>query len=161
MAGRRPKPTKLKIIEGNLGRRPLNDAEPEPSTEGVRMPAELSAGAKAEWERIAPELQAIGILSVADLALFRIYCESVAEFDEAQAFIRDNGRTYVLRDKDGAVRFVQQFPQVAIARNAAERVRKIAIEFGMSPASRSKVKAAPKPKKPSAADRFRDKGRNQ
>jgi len=30
MAGRKPKPTALKIIEGNPGKRPLNKNEPKP-----------------------------------------------------------------------------------------------------------------------------------
>ena len=34
MKGRKPKPTRLKVISGNPGKRPINDSEPDPDKIG-------------------------------------------------------------------------------------------------------------------------------
>ena len=39
MRGRRPKPTRLKMLTGNPGKRPLNDDEPRPEDEHSGVPA--------------------------------------------------------------------------------------------------------------------------
>ena len=147
MAGRRPKPTKLRVIEGNLGKRTFNQAEPELRVASADVPDGMSTGGAKEWNRIAGELCDLGLLTEVSRSVFRLYCEAIAEHDAASIFLRENGLTYVVRDKDGEVRSVGQFPQVAIARNAAERARKLAIEFGLTPAAASKVRV---PKKPPA-----------
>src|SRR5262249_22001030 len=42
MRGRRPKPTRLKVITGNPGKRPLNEHEPRPEPQIPPCPSELS-----------------------------------------------------------------------------------------------------------------------
>ena len=61
--GRKPKPTALKQLEGNPGKRQLNEHEPVPPKSTVRCPAWLEPEAKKEWKRLAPSLEAMGILS--------------------------------------------------------------------------------------------------
>lgn len=43
-------------------------------------PRYLSADARAEWNRLAPELRAAGLLTVGDVAALAGYCESYSEF---------------------------------------------------------------------------------
>ena len=50
--GRKPKPTALKALEGNPGKRPLNEHEPVPPKATLRCPAWLEAEAKKEWKRL-------------------------------------------------------------------------------------------------------------
>ena len=64
MAGRPPKPTALKALAGNPGKRPLNQAEPKFEARVMRAPAHLSDEAKREWRRVSKELVAVGLLSV-------------------------------------------------------------------------------------------------
>ena len=40
--GRPPKPTYLKVLEGNPGKRPLNENEPKPKPSAPKCPAWLS-----------------------------------------------------------------------------------------------------------------------
>ena len=61
MRGRKPKPTRLKLIEGNPGRRPIRGHEPQPPASQPTCPAHLSPTAKAEWKRLAQSLNAIGL----------------------------------------------------------------------------------------------------
>ena len=61
MAGRKPKPTALKLLEGDRGkgRRPINEHEPIPPRGGVKCPPWLLPEAKKEWKRLAASLEAI------------------------------------------------------------------------------------------------------
>ncbi len=138
--GRKPKPTKLKVLEGNPGQRPLNKREPKPSGNvSLTPPAHLSGGAKAEWRRVAKGLQELGLYTTFDRAALAIYCQSWGTWKEAQDWIKDNGTTYDVRDRDGEVKFVNQAPQVMIAHRSMELCRKMLSEFGFSPSSRSKI----------------------
>ena len=51
--GRKPKPTAMKKLEGNPGKRPLNLFEPTPEEKMPHCPDWLEEEAKAEWERLA------------------------------------------------------------------------------------------------------------
>jgi len=81
--GRKPKPTKLKIIEGNPGKRPLNENEPIPQSIAPECPDWLSDDAKKEWKRLAPELERLGLLTVLDMAAFAGYCQSYAKLKKS------------------------------------------------------------------------------
>ena len=58
--GRKPKPTALKVLEGNPGKRPMNMNEPVPPKGTVKCPAWLEPEAKKEWKRLASSLEAMG-----------------------------------------------------------------------------------------------------
>ena len=58
MAGRRPKPTHLKLLNGNPGKRAINPNEPKPPAELPAPPDYLSEIAKVEWQRIGEVLRA-------------------------------------------------------------------------------------------------------
>ena len=74
--GRKPKPTVLKILEGNPGKRPINENEPIPPKGTVKCPTWLEPEAKKEWKRLAPSLEAMGVLTQADLTAFAGYCQA-------------------------------------------------------------------------------------
>ena len=52
MAGRKPKPTALKKLEGNPGKRKLNTKEPVPVKGMTDCPKWLLPEAKEEWNRL-------------------------------------------------------------------------------------------------------------
>ncbi|MBC7571496.1 MAG: P27 family phage terminase small subunit [Spirosoma sp.] len=60
----------------------------------------------------------------------------------ARQFIFEHGSIYESPTKDGG-RIVRAYPQVNIASDAFKRVRAMLIEFGATPAVRSKVNALP------------------
>src|SRR6185437_9377257 len=65
MRGRRPKPTNLKKLTGNPGKRRLREDEPV-ATGTAECPEHLDAIGRREWERVAPLLQEMGILASID-----------------------------------------------------------------------------------------------
>lgn len=74
MRGRRPKPTRLKVLTGNPGKRALNEAEPRPEPEIPDCPPELGPIARREWERLVAELAPLRILTQLDRAALATYC---------------------------------------------------------------------------------------
>ena len=96
MAGRKPKPTALKVLEGDRGkgRRPLNEHEPIPPKGGIKCPSWLLPEAKKEWKRLAASLEAMGVLTMADLTAFAGYCQAYARWREAEDFITQHGSIF-------------------------------------------------------------------
>jgi len=146
MMGRPPKPTKLKIAAGNPGHRRLNDREPNPPTAAPGMPAWLSGRAKVEWKRIVPELIRLGLLSSIDLAALAAYCQAFAELEQATRTIEKEGRVckwpiYDPKTNEHVGDRLKAHPAVQQQRDAMQRIKGFLAEFGLSPASRSRVQA--------------------
>lgn len=135
--GRKPKPTALKLLEGNPGKRPLNPQEPIPPKGGVRCPTWLLPEAKKEWKRLASSLEAMGVLTMADLTAFSGYCQAYARWREAEEFITQHGS--IFKTPSG---YVQQVPQVSIALQNLKIVQSFCGEFGLTPATRARIIAA-------------------
>ncbi|MEE8551357.1 MAG: phage terminase small subunit P27 family, partial [Gemmatimonadota bacterium] len=111
--GRRGPPPKspyLKALEGNPGKRPLKVNNAKARSAAPDCPDWLSAEAKAEWKRLAPELERLGLLTLLDRAAFSGYCQSYAHWVQAQRVLREHGTRYVT----GSGR-VRERPEVAIA----------------------------------------------
>jgi P27 family predicted phage terminase small subunit len=144
--GRTPKPTALKILEGNPGKRPLNKSEPKPSVllANATPPnfLKLSNGAKRVWQEVLPALPK-GLITNADQCLFARWCELQIDRGELREFIRENGRTLSLFDSQGNLRTVKTQPQIAILSACEVEIRQIESQIGMTPSSRSRVQCAP------------------
>lgn len=138
-SGPAPKPTNLRIIEGNPGKLSLNKREPKPVPTKPSAPKFLSPAAKYEWRRVATELHRLGLLTGIDRATLAAYCQAYADWKAAVEFIKEHGSVYKVLDSKERVVAVKPYPQVVIARNASEQIRKLAAEFGMTPAARSRI----------------------
>ena len=138
MRGRRPKPTKFKLIAGNPGRRPLNKGEPRPKTATTRAPAGLSRLARKHWTLVAKQLADARILTELDKPALMLYCEAWARWREATTEVEKGGM--LIKAQNG---FDMQNPYLAIANKAADQMHKMMSEFGMTPSSRSRVQVDP------------------
>ena len=133
--GRKPKPTAIKLLEGNPGCRPLYRAEPKPT--GVPVcPDWLEDEAKAEWERMGGILADMGVLTEVDTMAFAGYCQAYARWKEAEEFISQHGS--IIRTPNG---YLQQVPQVSIAQTNLKIMLKFCEEFGLTPSARSRISA--------------------
>lgn len=132
--GRKPKPTALKILEGNTGHRPIHpENEPQP-TKKTTCPAWLAPEAKTEWKRISKSLDELGILTDFDRAALAGYCQSYARWKQAEEIVSKKGMT--ITDRYG--REVTR-PEVVISRQEKMEMLKFAAEFGMTPSTRTKL----------------------
>ena len=102
-------------------------------------PEHMSDAARDEWDRVCGELEEAGILGRLDRALLAAYCEAWEEFVELSVRVRKEGAT-VETDKGNIV----QNPTLGAKNSAAERLIRIAANFGMSPAARAKLEAVEK-----------------
>lgn len=137
--GRPPKPTALKVLEGDRGkgRRPININEPKPPSGGIKRPTWLLPEAKKEWNRLAPALEAMGVLTMVDLQAFAGYCQAYARWKEAEEFITQRGS--IFKTPSG---YLQQVPQVSIAQQNLKIMQSFCSEFGLTPATRARITAA-------------------
>jgi P27 family predicted phage terminase small subunit len=94
MAGRKPKPTAVKKLEGNPGKRKLNNKELDPQKRMPACPDWLMPEAKKEWERLAELMNQMDVLTEADMAAFAAYCQSYVRWKEAQEHIISGGSTF-------------------------------------------------------------------
>lgn len=157
-AGRPPKPTAMKRLEGTY--RPDRDpGEPEVAVTLPECPAHLPKAAKEEWARIGAELVAAGLVTKLDRAALTGYCRAWALQVEADTHLRregsikfDSGRERVLNPDTGKMESIQVRPPAWIRspwltelRTALDQMAKYLREFGMSPSSRAKVSAEKPP----------------
>ena len=137
--GRKPKPSALKVLEGNPGKRPLPKNEPKPQPTAPECPDWLHENAKQEWERIAPQLERLGLLTSIDMAALAGYCEAWAQYRDAIEFIHKHGQVHPIRDNNGTIKYLQQVPQVGIANQQMKQIRAFCSEFGLTPSARGRM----------------------
>jgi P27 family predicted phage terminase small subunit len=136
--GPRPKPTAIRRLEGNRGKRAWNHDEPEPPDGIPRCPKHLAPIARTEWRRVARTLHAMGVLTTIDRAALAAYCQSYAKWVEAEQRLKETPP--LLKSPSG---YVQQSPWMAIANKQLELMGRYMTELGMTPASRSRVSGGP------------------
>ena len=148
--GRKPTPAKLKVIEGNPGKRPIPE-EPEAPipSEVPDPPSFLDEYAKDEWVKVAEGLNAMKVLSTIDEKSLAAYCQAYSVWRRAEeelAKLRELGgeiATLVVKNIQG--NWIQQ-PLISISSKAASDMVRYASEFGMTPAARARLAIQP-PKK--------------
>ncbi len=140
--GPAPKPTALKLLTGNPGRRRANSAEPKPDPTIPDCPDFLDANATAEWQRIVPELARLKLLTLVDRAALAAYCQAWSRWQKAEGLIAKQGLT--LKPK-GATGIARRHPAVSIAAESMKLMKQFLIEFGLTPAARSRVTSNEKP----------------
>lgn len=140
-----PKPTRLRVIQGNPGRRPLPKKEAQPELGIPERPSHLDAIASAEWERVADELHQVGLLAKIDSSMLAAYCQAYARWRTAEESIarmaRNDPHTQGLIIKTGNGNAVQN-PLVGVANRALQIMMRAAGEFGMTPSARARIAAA-------------------
>jgi P27 family predicted phage terminase small subunit len=134
--GRKPTPTKLRLLRGNPGKRPLPQGEPTPRVAAPAAPSHVSREAKREWRRTAKLLVELGLLTHVDRAALAMYCEAWGRWVEAEHALQEYG--LIVKSPSG---YPMQSPYLAVANRAMDQVRLLLGEFGMSPASRTRVQA--------------------
>lgn len=139
--GRKPKPTHLKLVTGNPGKRALPQNEPKPTRERPNKPADMNGTASKIWDIVAEECFAMGVLTTADGPALRMLCEAWARFFEARRQINQFGSmTYETEGVAGMQ--IKLHPAVGIQERAERTIRSWFSEFGLTPAARSRVEKA-------------------
>lgn len=151
MAAPTPVPTALKELRGNPGKRALNKAEPKPELGRPACPAFLDRDARAEWRRIVPELEAVGLLTRVDRVALAAYCQSYSRWKQAEEVLSEGGLSLELKKVNRMgheyVYGAMPRPEVGISQRERMLLKSFLVEFGLTPASRSRIQVAPPAKK--------------
>jgi P27 family predicted phage terminase small subunit len=139
---RKPQPTALKILRGNPGKRKLPAAEPKPPADGIEPPDYLDELARRKWDAMLPLLQAVKVMTRADVEALARYCDTYSWWMRVRAVLRKDGDTYPILNDKGEVKYIAQRPEVAIAHKLAAQLHVLESDFGLSPASRTKLSTA-------------------
>lgn len=134
--GPAPKPTALRVAEGNPGKRalPVNEPQPEPLVEIPKPPSFLMDLAKKHWKEQAEILQRAGLLTEVDLDAFAAMCNSYATWVDAQRQLKKTGM--LVRGPSG---HPVMSPYISISEKALNRLLQYQKEFGLTPSSRTRV----------------------
>lgn len=136
--GRPTKPTNLKVLEGNPGKRPLPQNEPKPMPISPQCPKWLDPEAKKLWKQLIPELERLGLMTIVDGVAFAGICQRYATWVKCEKYLKKNGLTF-----ETDTGYIQQRPEVAISQKALADVRAFMTEFGLTPASRARINIKP------------------
>ncbi|MGW6872902.1 phage terminase small subunit P27 family [Streptomyces xanthophaeus] len=138
MPSPKPRPAGLKLVEGT---RPGRDSGGRKVTEPPafkRLPPEapewLPAEARAEWERVVPELARLDLLKPVDRGALTAYCLTWDRLVQAQMEMASDG-SVLATNSQGRVRH----PAVAVIEAASKELRAWAGEFGLTPSAESRV----------------------
>lgn len=126
-SGRLRKPTVLRAMEGNAGKRRLNADEPTPPPAAIVAPAWLDETGREFWDAHAPWLAEHGLLTELDVPLFSAACEQHSLYRRLMAR-------------------VNQFPFAKTTKVIGDRADKalanrdrVLARFGFSPSDRARL----------------------
>lgn len=142
MRGRKPKPSVLRILQGNPGHRPVNTSEPEPASLEATCPDELTSDpvAAQEWMRgIVPAIE-IGQITSADRVLAIAHCTLWSTW-RSQLDAAAAAPHIVASGPNG---YAAPNPARGMANKTLIMLAKIDSELGFSPTSRTRVQAKPR-----------------
>lgn len=117
-------------------------------------PTWLSGRARDGWIEIAPMLDARGVLTQADAVSLQALCERYADWRELREEVRAEGRTYSTTNPAGD-EMIRPNPKAAMLDEAERALKGWLIEFGLTPAARSKVAAIGEKKNENPFAQFR------
>lgn len=124
------KPTALRLLADNPGRRPLPAAEPTFTTCPTTPPDWLTGESLAQWGKLAKALDSNGMLNEANRNMLATYCDVLG--------------CYITSRRNGAepdMKLIQQ-------------IRMLGREFGFTPSSQAGISAPGKPDGKEAKNRF-------
>lgn len=156
--GPAPKPTAIKNLAGNPGKRAANQNEPKPRAKRPRMPVhftpvdqaesselenrarrEFYEIARAEWRRIVRELGTVpGLLTSVDGDAISMYAETYARWVVASQKLAMGGLVVEMSTQNGG-KYMATSPYMAIVNQCLKTMKQLLTEFGMTPASRTRI----------------------
>jgi P27 family predicted phage terminase small subunit len=148
MRGPKPKPTELKLLEGNRGHRPLvNDGNLRPQVEVPDPPKYLGREARKEWKRITVELVRNNIISKLDQHMLGMLCQSVERVVMFETALQREVESKISKGHAPDLAYVSytekgyelQSVRYQLLNREREMLMKLLGEFGLSPSLRAKV----------------------
>ena len=140
--GRKPLAQEVKESTGAFRKNPQRKAKAAPVADGVSPmpPKHLCRVAKAKWKELIGDLKRNGVLSADTREMLVSYCTIFAKWMEARQKVEDTGLAIESVDKMGQL-VISRNPYVSEMHKFREQLNKLLPEFGLTPASRQKLKS--------------------
>lgn len=135
--GRKPKPTALKALAGNPGKRALNKAEPTfTPLLNVECPAWLAADewAPTLWDMLMKELCGAEVLCLTDLHNLEAFCAAYSRWRRAEMEITVRGLVV-----EGATGGPIKNPACTVANESLKQMTTYGALLGLDPSSRTRL----------------------
>jgi P27 family predicted phage terminase small subunit len=136
------KPTALKVLEGNRGKRPLPENEPKPKSIAPEVESDIDTQAKKIWKKLSPLVEKLGLLTEIDGDAFAILCQIRSRLVSIHKFIKKENKSLVQQNErpapDGGVYYeYKPSAYVNLEIKYYDLFRKYASDFGLSPRGRT------------------------
>lgn len=147
-AGRKKKPTKLKVLHGTKRDDRDNPEAPEAETiVSAPPPDHFDSYTKKVWYDTSRVLSNWGLLEKVSLSQLQTYCYAAGKIQKLQEVIEEEGEIIEQITERGHGLKKVPHPANALINQYANIMVKIGSEFGFTPAMRSKVSVKPKKEK--------------
>jgi hypothetical protein len=152
LRGPQPKPTRIRQLEGNRGRRPMPANEPQYAAGLPVRPVGMSAGARKIWDDLVNEMAASGVLRTVDAMALQQLCEDQAMLNELRKGLAAMTREIATKAREKKLELpggpLVQLTRTIEGRRTLRSIRELSVqiivqrrEFGLTPASNSRVEA--------------------
>lgn len=154
--GRKPKPTHLRLVQGDPRQRGRKKLEEKVNREARLPPSlpmpppELLDEAKVEWGRIVTHLHAAGLLTEIDRGALAACCQAYGRWIQAERILADLQKQdpifqgLMIKTTNGNM---IQNPLVGTANKSMSDYVRFCAEFGMTPSARSRIETPENPEK--------------
>jgi len=133
--GRKPKPTALKILEGEPNKDRINQNEPKPEPPSLQFPDWLNEDGRRIWNRYAPVLKRLGVFKQTDEFAFACLCQEAGRYINLQKKIEEKKNYITTNVRQGD----KSIPEINMANQCLKQIRGLMGEFGLTPSSRSRI----------------------
>ena len=137
-----PKPTPLKIADGNASKENLDDRvrrEPRPGDAEILPPEWISGAALEKWHEMLPIVQAMKVMTSADVDALGRYCVLHEMYVKYLDQCRRGLDVLVLRDASGKVKYMQSTPAAVMFQKLGQQLDRLGQQFGLTPSSRTAI----------------------
>lgn len=140
--GPKPAPAAIREAKGNPGKRrvAIDTAATLAATSGVAPPAWLKGDALKTWDRLAPNVARLKLLTPVDAESFGRYCRNLARWLKMQDLLDADGETYESESNHGKLKRVN--PAFLIGDRLARLLEAQEAVFGLNPAERQRIFAS-------------------
>jgi len=141
--GPKPDPAAVKVAKGNPGKRRVGADPAQPlatSAGGVLPPHWLKKGGLKVWQRLAPNVARLKLLTPVDAESFARYCRNLDRWLVMQDVLDKEGETYESESAHGKLKRVN--PAFLIGDRLARMLETQESVFGLNPAERQRIFAA-------------------
>ena len=143
MKGRKRIPDNMKVITGTDRPDRMNPDAPAPAEDMPRPPAWLNRRAVEHFGALRSRLEYLSIATSTDTEMLALAAARLAEIEECDELIELHGRVIETTGTNGAT-MMRANPAVGQRNEAMRHLHALLAEFGLSAASRTKVKSPKK-----------------